>query len=30
LAQDICRKVVPRFEPLAARPSHSAACHFKE
>jgi oligopeptide/dipeptide ABC transporter ATP-binding protein len=30
LAQDICRKVAPRFEPLAARPSHSAACHFKE
>ncbi|MBV9569038.1 MAG: ATP-binding cassette domain-containing protein [Hyphomicrobiales bacterium] len=30
LAQDICRKVVPRFEPLAARPSHMAACHFKE
>jgi oligopeptide/dipeptide ABC transporter ATP-binding protein len=30
LAQDICRTIVPRFEPLAARPSHSAACHFKE
>ena len=30
LAQDICRNVVPRFEPLAARPSQSAACHFKE
>ena len=30
LAQDICRKVAPRFEPLAARPSHRAACHFKE
>jgi oligopeptide/dipeptide ABC transporter ATP-binding protein len=30
LAQDICRQEVPRFEPLAARPSQSAACHFKE
>jgi oligopeptide/dipeptide ABC transporter ATP-binding protein len=30
LAQDICRTNVPRFEPLAATPSHSAACHFKE
>jgi oligopeptide/dipeptide ABC transporter ATP-binding protein len=30
LAQDICRSVVPRFEPLSARPSQSAACHFKE
>ena len=29
-AQDICRRVVPRFEPLAARPAHLAACHFKE
>ncbi len=30
LVQDICRAVVPGFEPLAALPSHSAACHFKE
>jgi oligopeptide/dipeptide ABC transporter ATP-binding protein len=30
LAQDICRAVVPGFEPLRSRPSHSAACHFKE
>jgi oligopeptide/dipeptide ABC transporter ATP-binding protein len=30
LAQDVCRAVAPRFEPLAARPSHFAACHFKE
>ncbi len=30
LAQDICRSTVPRFEPLAGQPSHSAACHFKE
>ncbi|MFI5015507.1 MAG: ABC transporter ATP-binding protein [Hyphomicrobiales bacterium] len=30
LVQDICRKVAPGFEPLSARPLHSAACHFKE
>lgn len=30
LVQDICRTTVPRFEPLEARPSQSAACHFKE
>jgi oligopeptide/dipeptide ABC transporter ATP-binding protein len=30
LAQDICRTVKPAFEPLKARPSHAAACHFKE
>ena len=30
LVQDICRTLAPRFEPLAARPSHLAACHFKE
>ena len=30
IARDICKSVVPRFEPLAARPAHAAACHFKE
>jgi len=30
LAQDICRSTVPVFEPIAGRPTHSAACHFKE
>jgi oligopeptide/dipeptide ABC transporter ATP-binding protein len=30
LAQDICRSLKPAFEPLKERPSHMAACHFKE
>jgi len=30
LAQDICRADKPAFEPLKTRPSHAAACHFKE
>jgi oligopeptide/dipeptide ABC transporter ATP-binding protein len=30
LAADICRSKVPIFEPVAGRPGHGAACHFKE
>jgi oligopeptide/dipeptide ABC transporter ATP-binding protein len=30
LAAEICRTTPPAFEPLAGRPRHSAACHFKE
>jgi oligopeptide/dipeptide ABC transporter ATP-binding protein len=30
LAQHICRTIKPAFEPLKMRPSHAAACHFKE
>ena len=29
-AEPICAEIVPGLEPLAARPSQSAACHFKE
>jgi len=29
-AEPICAQAVPGLEPLAARPSQSAACHFKD
>jgi len=29
-AEPICSEVIPKLEPLAARPAQSAACHFKE
>ncbi|MCZ7659814.1 MAG: ATP-binding cassette domain-containing protein [Xanthobacteraceae bacterium] len=30
LAADVCRAVPPALAPLAGRPDHGAACHFKE